>query len=705
MPRAACKITEVPLICHPKSLVRFVVSTDTGGNSRGGPFVVAWEEEAGQEEMSEAADGLGEQPGGIGQDGVKTKESSQRATWRTAGAMGLLALMAALAGGAALRESPTFDEVAHIGAGFSYADKLDSRFNPEHPPLEKLLSGVFMKLGEVQADYQSPQWTVGAHFPASFFCEWAFGNWVLLHWNNPHTVLFWARLPMLLITLLLGWTIYWMANCLGGPWAGLLCLSIYVSTPTFLTFGPLVLTDVPIALFALLIVWSLASLWRDPSPAAAWTFAFCVAGGMLTKFSVVLVLFASLIAALSTRWAPLPVLTGERLMERSERRVWRRQRWFATWKGVAAGLVLTYAFDLIVSWNQPTDMLALYIPPAALRRILMPFVNALAGAYLILAPNRPAAFLMGHSFPHGTWLFFPVLFLVKSIPVFLAFLGSTLVLGLWSRQRKTRLISNVPVRYQLHWRFVWVALSVYATVCVFSKLNISVRHFTIPIALVILLMTPLPRLIGNLSVFGKRIPRIAGAVVAVLALDSIAIAVSQYPWFMPYHNFLTGNRPSYELFGDSNLDWNQGLFALEDFVRTRGLTRLPLDFYGASEPEPVIPQALVWDCQAPDVAADAGQWVAVSANMILDSRNCGWLLSYPRQAIAGGSMYAFQLPSPIPPAGAKGGPPLSKERKVLFATLGDKDLRTLWLELDRNPHLIEGTIKAMMEQVQKQQRK
>ena len=137
MPRAACKITEVPLICYPKSLARFVVSTDTGRNSRGGPFVVAWEEEAGQEEMSEAADGLGEQTGGIGQDGVKTKESSQQATWRTAGAMGLLALMAALAGGAALRESPTFDEVAHIGAGLSYADKLDSRFNPEHPPLGK----------------------------------------------------------------------------------------------------------------------------------------------------------------------------------------------------------------------------------------------------------------------------------------------------------------------------------------------------------------------------------------------------------------------------------------------------------------------------------------------------------------------------------------------------------------------------------------
>jgi hypothetical protein len=46
----------------------------------------------------------------------------------------LLALMAALVGGAALRESVTIDEVAHIGAGVSYVQKLDQRMNAEHPP-------------------------------------------------------------------------------------------------------------------------------------------------------------------------------------------------------------------------------------------------------------------------------------------------------------------------------------------------------------------------------------------------------------------------------------------------------------------------------------------------------------------------------------------------------------------------------------------
>ena len=192
-----------------------------------------------------------------------------------------------------------------------------------------------------------------------------------------------------------------------------------------------------------------------------------------------------------------------------------------------------------------------------------------------------------------------------------------------------------------------MGLSVYAAVCVLSKLDISIRHFTIPIALSILLLAPLPRLISGLTVLGPRIPRIAGALAAGLAFDLIVVAISHYPWFMPYHNFLAGNRPSYELFGDSNLDWNQGLFAVEDFARAHGLKRMPLDFYGSSEPEPVIPQAEVWDCQAPS-AAHAGQWVAVSAGVILDARNCGWLLNYPEQSIAGGActLSSYRLRSP-----------------------------------------------------------
>src|SRR6201997_4397210 len=71
----------------------------------------------------------------------------------------LLVFMAVLSGGAALRESITVDEVAHIGAGVSYLQKLDLRMNEEHPPLAKVLAALPLVLRRVHADYSHLSWT------------------------------------------------------------------------------------------------------------------------------------------------------------------------------------------------------------------------------------------------------------------------------------------------------------------------------------------------------------------------------------------------------------------------------------------------------------------------------------------------------------------------------------------------------------------
>src|SRR5690348_7970525 len=162
------------------------------------------------------------------------------------GAILLLGLMALLSFGAALRESPAFDEIAHIGAGLSYVQKFDLRMNPEHPPLPKALSGLALTLRGTHADYSGPAWTYSKDFFPAFLGEWAFGESVIARLNNAATSLAWARFPMLLLTLALGWVILIYARRLGGIWGGLICLTVYVSTPVFLVFGPLVLTDIPI---------------------------------------------------------------------------------------------------------------------------------------------------------------------------------------------------------------------------------------------------------------------------------------------------------------------------------------------------------------------------------------------------------------------------------------------------------------------------
>ncbi len=51
----------------------------------------------------------------------------------------------------AIGDSAIFDETAHIVAGYNYVQHLDYRFNPEHPPLIKDLSGLSVWLWSKKA--------------------------------------------------------------------------------------------------------------------------------------------------------------------------------------------------------------------------------------------------------------------------------------------------------------------------------------------------------------------------------------------------------------------------------------------------------------------------------------------------------------------------------------------------------------------------
>src|SRR5258708_19261611 len=254
-------------------------------------------------------------------------------------------LMAILAGGAVLRESARIDEVVHIAAGVSYLQKLDLRLNEEHPPLPKILAALPLILRGTHADYSHISWTVSEKFFPAYVGQWVFGEWLLTKWNNPITTLAWARLPMLLLTLVLGWVLYAYARRLGGNWGGLLCLGIYVSTPAFLTFGPLVHTDIAVTLFSLVTLWRFAEAWQNPSRKNDVLFGLSLAAALLSKFTAGILFFAFVALALSTRWRALP----RQPIPKPESRAWRRLRLRATLQGILWAAVVVYIFYFIFS--------------------------------------------------------------------------------------------------------------------------------------------------------------------------------------------------------------------------------------------------------------------------------------------------------------------------------------------------------------------
>jgi 4-amino-4-deoxy-L-arabinose transferase-like glycosyltransferase len=602
----------------------------------------------------------------------------------------LLILMAILAGGAALRESVTIDEVAHIGAGVSYLQRFDLRLNEEHPPLPKVLAALPLVLRGTHADYSHISWTASRKFFPAFLGQWVFGERLLTKWNNPLTTLAWARFPMLLLTLVLGWVLYAYARRLGGNWGGLLCLSIYVSTPAFLSFGPLVHTDMSVTLFSLLTLWRFAELWQNPTRNNVMIFALSLAGALLSKFTAGILFFAFVAFALSTRWRAVPSQpTGK-----PDLRAWRRLRWRATLQGILWAAFAVYLFYFIFSLNQSSDVLYRLGHGSAavpLRRLLMPPWLYLRGVFFVLITGSRPTFILGHAYPHGVWFYFPVLFVLKSPSGFVGLLALALALRL--KRREEGKTATIPAECAIHWRALWVSLIVFTCFCLLSRLDISIRHFSIPLVLLILLLAPLPRMLERLRRTAPAAGRLVGAMAGVLALSCLFTAVRAFPYYFPYISAFSLGHPSYALVNDSNLDWNQSLPEVKRFADQHGLERIALDEHGFNDPTVSVPQSEVWDCQRPTAADVEGQWVVVSANMIMDGHNCVWLIEYPHQALAGGSMYAVQLPEHIPAAGSKGGPPLpSAFREFAGAPF---DIRSFFLDLNRHPEKLPQAVEEM----------
>ena len=628
-----------------------------------------------------------------GDNNLKTMQSSRLPV------VLLLLLMGLLAGGAAWRESVTVDEVAHTGAGVSYLQKLDMRMNEEHPPLAKMLAALPLVLRRARADYSDISWTFsGERMFNQYMGEWVFGHSFLMRWNEPVSTLRWARAPMLLVMLLLGFVLYTCGARLGGsPWGGLLCLTVYATMPVFLAFGPLVITDILVTLFWILAIWQLPRMWKSPTRRQVLYFALALAGAFLSKFSSGLLFFVFPAVAVSMRLWPLP----EQPTEKKERRAWRWRAWGNIAKATLWASLFVYLVYLIFSWNESTDSFSMipHFPPSPfLRRLLMPIWKYLSGliGFAFGAASRPT-YILGHAYSHGVWFYFPVLTILKSPLAFLLLLALAIAIAVLIKMRRSPQFSAVPPGMELNWRCLWVSLVIFTIACMLNRLDISIRHFSIPLALMILLLSPLPRMLEFLRGENWSGERVARWTTIALAASAVFTAIRAYPNYFPFINSLSMGRPGYVLVNDSNLDWNQSLPQVEKFVGQHGLKHVFLDEYGLSDPHAYVPQAQPWHCQQPG-SGDGGQWAVVSANLIADGSNCGWLMDYPHQELAAGSMYAFQLPGVIPSAGAPGGPPtLDNYRYFGGMGMNGEDFRTIIGNCIRDPQQLGLTMRRFEE--------
>lgn len=162
-------------------------------------------------------------------------------------------------------KSPTSDEPPHIASGLSYVATGIFRGNPQHPPLLKELSGISLMLGGIRWP-DSPEtrhFLHGTLIPGEQ-AEWGIGNDIVAG-NGPDRVLFWARLPFVLIASMLGVLIYLWGRQLAGELAALCAVFLNTTDPTIVAHSYTVTTDVGLAAFTVLLMFAIWRYVRNPS--------------------------------------------------------------------------------------------------------------------------------------------------------------------------------------------------------------------------------------------------------------------------------------------------------------------------------------------------------------------------------------------------------------------------------------------------------
>src|SRR3989338_10650750 len=132
--------------------------------------------------------------------------------------------------------SPAFDENSHLPSGYSDLKTGEIKLNPQHPPLIKILAALPLLFLDLKFDFLDPS------LAGPQTNEWQFGRNFLSD-NGVDKVIFWGRIPMVLLSVLLGFYVFKWGKELFGYRAGVIGLLIYAFMPNLIAHAQFITTD------------------------------------------------------------------------------------------------------------------------------------------------------------------------------------------------------------------------------------------------------------------------------------------------------------------------------------------------------------------------------------------------------------------------------------------------------------------------------
>jgi len=569
-------------------------------------------------------------------------------------------------------DSLTMDELAHIPAGYSYLTQRDMRLNPEHPPLLKDWAAIPLVFMNLKFDTSFGAWKDDVNG------QWSMGwKFIFNSGNNPAKIIFWSRIPMILILMLLGFYVFRWAKELFGKKIALFTLFLFSFSPTFIAHGRYVTTDVGAATAFFIttyyfVKWISAQGGQAKSDKKNLIIAGIIFGiAQLIKFSLFLLI--PYFGLLLLIWIYIK---------------WREgNKFFKTFIAYCLKFIVILIIGYIVVYPVYQYHVLNYPPERQVRDaefitrsfMIRPIANLIVwmsdkpilrayGQYLFglsmvfqRATGGNTTFFLGEVSGAGWKNYFPVVYAIKE-PLALHIL-TIIALLFWASRGNKEFWKKVLASLSkvLKENFPEIAMLIFLAVYWFftlqSNLNIGVRHILPTFPFVYLLISGQVKRMSERAKTKKVLFIGFWSMIVFLMLWYALSSLSVFPYYLTHFNELVGGpKNGYLYVTDSNLDWGQDLKRLAKWVDEQGIKKIKVDYFGGSDTNYYLGDKFEpWhgDWKPEDAK---GSWLAISATFLQQGRAVPapgfenrtdvylWLDQYTPVTVIGNSIFVYYIP-------------------------------------------------------------
>jgi hypothetical protein len=479
----------------------------------------------------------------------------------------------------------TFDEPIHLVAGYSYLKMGDFSLNWPNPPLINVISAIPLLFLNLKIQTYDP-----------YQSSYLFAHDFLYVLNdNADQIVFWARIPTILLSLLLGFFVFRWASELYGIESGLFSLLLYAFSPNILAHSRLATTDLGASCFTFLACYRLWKFGSRPSVGNLLLAGFTLGLALISKFSALLLLLVYLlfpiVQLLLNNQQPRTNLSIDKPDLQAHASTGSLKK-AGQWMGYSVLIVGIGLFSIVAAYPcyiKPWYRFDETILPAAQRvypnaeinkglwhlvsSIRMPGREYALGLLGLVEHSKIGhdAFLLGKISQQGSWYYHLVTLAIKT-PIALQIM-LLLAFGLslsWLTKGKS------PHLYNDFFLFTPPFLLLMAMS--FGSVKIGLRH-VLPIFPFIFVFTA--------RFFKPALERrpLSGFMFLLIIWYLIS-SIRIHPHYLAYFNeYIGGPSNGYKYLVDSNLDWGQDLKGLKEYIERRDIEKVKLAYFGTAAPE------------------------------------------------------------------------------------------------------------------------